>query len=216
MEWIRSVVEQCEVAKTKCYVKQLGQKPYEVFQNAPVPTDRIIEPSRLNYLMLTRQVKKITNNGIRFNGITYWDEHLIKYVGQEAIIKYDFSDLRYILVYNKRNMFICQAKVRYHQHPMIHISDNKKLHGDRLKKEISQIKRIEKQAKQSTEETLKQIEEITSHIRLPYDNVSELFNNAPIIEPLKKEKTIDDIIKEQPIINIKSEKEDKENDLINQ
>ena len=82
-----------------------NKKPIEVLRSAPVPADRIIEPSELNYLMLHREVKKITNNGIQFNNILYWDEKLVDHVGQNAIIKYDFFDLRYILIYNEKNMF---------------------------------------------------------------------------------------------------------------
>ncbi len=178
-----------------------GKKPIEVLTEGGknIPPARRIDSRRLNYLMLKREIKKINSNGIYLGGLKlwFWDEKLVSHVGQAAIIKYDFFNLDYILVYDDKNRFICKAKVRQLQHPMLKL--DKKLNGEFLTKEIKQIKRIQKNARKLAEEEMKRIDEATANCRfLPEpDSDLRLFDDKPLLKPLpKKKKSLEELAME--------------------
>jgi putative transposase len=49
-----------------------GKSTWEVFSQAPLPEDRKVIPSELNFMMLAMEKKKIRSEGIRFNKLQYW------------------------------------------------------------------------------------------------------------------------------------------------
>ena len=174
-----------------------GKEPLKVLQAAEIPAERRIEPAQLNYLMLSRKVKKINHNGIYFNSVDLWfyDDKLIHYIGQPAIVKYDFFHLESVLVYDRKNRFICRAKVRELQHPMIELSDNKDLNGKKLQNELKQIKREDKKARQLAEKELMRLSEASAIPQIESDK--SLFLNKPMLqEPVKKSKSMEEITAE--------------------
>jgi putative transposase len=124
--------------------------PYQVFSNAVVQPDRQIEAQRLNFLMLAIERKSIRSEGIRLNHMLYWHEKLIDYIGKPCIIRFDFKDARWIMVYTIEDKFICQAELRRAQHPFIKLDmDNPIAHKD-LETENKHIKKMKKNTEQST------------------------------------------------------------------
>jgi putative transposase len=128
--------------------------PYQVFSNAVVQPDRQIEAQRLNFLMLAIERKSIRSEGIRLNHLLYWHEKLIDYIGKPCIIRFDFKDARWIMVYTIEDKFICQAELRRAQHSFIKLDmDNPIAHKD-LEIENKHIKKMRKSAEQSTKKII--------------------------------------------------------------
>ena len=98
-----------------------GKSPWEVFSQAALPQDRLVDPSELNFMMLAMEKKKIRSEGIRFNKLQYWGIELVDHIGKDVVIRYDYADARWILVYDMKDNFICQAELRQAQHPFIHL-----------------------------------------------------------------------------------------------
>jgi hypothetical protein len=66
-----------------------------------------------DYLYLMRSVeRKVDNNGIKINGILYYDFALVEWVKQRVKIRYGMMEDRYVLVYSLDEQFICQATAR--------------------------------------------------------------------------------------------------------
>ncbi len=128
--------------------------PYQVFSNAVVQPDRQIEAQRLNFLMLALERKSIRSEGIRLNHMLYWHEKLIDYIGKPCIIRFDFKDARWILVYTIEDKFICQAELRRAQHPFIKLDMTKPIAHKDLELENKQIKKIRKNIEQSTKKII--------------------------------------------------------------
>jgi len=124
--------------------------PYQVFSNAVVQPDRQIEAQHLNFLMLVLERKSIRSEGIRLNHMLYWDEKLIDYIGKPCIIRFDFKDARWILVYTMEDKFICQAELRRAQHPFIKLDMTNPIAHKDLDRENKQIKKIRKNIEQSS------------------------------------------------------------------
>jgi len=175
-----------------------NRTPLSMLKSAVVEPERYKTPAELNYLMLTRKKMKMQNNGIylgQFN-LWYYDDSFINHVGEDVLIGYDLHDLRTIMVWDSRNRFIAQAPARELIHPLVTLSHDKEIDGEKLKNEIRDIKRIEKKHRQMASELNKQVEEKTSEItrKLLSTDLSDeekqlkLFNNSPRIEYKKKER----------------------------
>ena len=93
-----------------------GKSPWSVFSANPVPEEQKIKADKLNFMMMSAVRKTLRNNGIMLNKLMYWDTELIGQIGKELLIRYDLSDLRWILVYDMQDNFICQAEVRRSHH----------------------------------------------------------------------------------------------------
>ncbi len=124
--------------------------PYQVFSSAVVQSDRQIEASHLNFLMLAIDRKSIRSEGIRLNHMLYWHEKLIDFIGKPCIIRFDFKDARWIMVYTIEDKFICQAELRRAQHPFIKLDMSNPIAHKDLDKENKQIKKLQKNTEQSS------------------------------------------------------------------
>jgi putative transposase len=194
-----------------------NQKPGELLQNAKIDAERYIDPAELNYLMLDRGYMKIQNNGIYFSAIKTWFYHpeMMKHVGQNVLVKYDFFHLTSILVYDYKNQFVCQATERYYQDPMVRLSKNK-TNGLALKKELAEIRRNERKARDlATAEKLR-IDEATGNLDNLLGNSTEhLFDDSPKLNlpPKKEKKSTDEAVSELYNDDFKADtKEDKNNE----
>ena len=101
-----------------------GKTPWQVFSSALVPEERMLRPDKLNFMMLATERKSVRNDGIVFNKLLYWHVALMDNIGKPVIIRYDYAEARWILVYDMKDNFICQAELRRSQHPFIHIDKN--------------------------------------------------------------------------------------------
>jgi len=162
-----------------------GRTPWQVFSTSQLPQDRIVEESRLNFLMLTAERKSIRSQGILLDGKLYWDAALVKYVGQPAIIRYDYNDARWILVYDKTDHFICQAELRRAQHAFIHVAMDQPVAHKELNQELAQIRKMKRDTASSTKKWIRQSQETVDRLVKPLpiktDNLP-LFINQPLIQ----------------------------------
>ena len=172
------------------------KKPFQLFSTAEIPEDRKIEASKLNFLMLAVERKAVRSEGIRLNHMIYWQEALIDHIGQPVVIRYDYSDARWILVYTKNDKFICQAELRRAQHPFIHLDKNNAIAHRELKREYDQIKKLQRKTEQRTKELVKNTQKIVDGLIKPAP-INEvpitMFNNPPMIEAPVKQLTVDEI-----------------------
>ncbi len=177
--------------------------PYEVFSAARIAETRQIEISRLNFLMMAMERKNIRAEGIRLDKKVYWHRELVNHVGQPCIIRFDYSDARWIVVYDKNDVFICQAALRKAQHPFIEVSMDKAVSHKELNKEYKEIKGLrrekERNAKKWVVNSQKAVDKILSNStskqeKLEDQGAKALFNSPPMLEAPPKDS--DEIIEE--------------------
>jgi len=177
--------------------------PYEVFSAARIAENRQIEISRLNFMMMAMERKNIRNEGIRLNKLIYWDRKLVDHVGQPCIIRYDYSDARWIVVYDKNNVFICQAALRKAQHPFIEVSMDKAVSHKELNKEYKEIKGLrrekERSAKKWVVNSQKAVDALLKNSAAKQEKLEDqgaraLFKSPPMLEAPPKDS--DEIIEE--------------------
>lgn len=177
--------------------------PYEVFSAARIAESRQIEISRLNFLMMAMERKNIRNEGIRLDKKIYWHRELVNHVGQPCIIRFDYSDARWIVVYDKNDVFICQAALRKAQHPFIEVSMDKAVSHKELNKEYKEIKGLrrekERSAKKWVVNSQKAVDKILSNSTSKQEKLEDqgaraLFNSPPMLEAPPKDS--DEIIEE--------------------
>jgi len=177
--------------------------PYEVFSAARIEAKYQIEISRLNFLMMAMERKNIRAEGIRLDKKVYWHRELVNHVGQPCIIRFDYSDARWIVVYDKNDVFICQAALRKAQHPFIEVSMDKAVSHKELNKEYKEIKGLrrekERSAKKWVVNSQKAVDKILSNStskqeKLEDQGAKALFNSPPMLETPPKDS--DEIIEE--------------------
>jgi putative transposase len=166
-----------------------GRTPFAVYSSAAVPVERRVDPANLNFMMLTAERKRVRSEGIRLNHCLFWHDSLVDHIGKPVVIRFDYADARWILVYSQQDRFICQAELRRAQHPFIKLDpDNPQAHKD-LQREYQQIKRLQKQTEQRTKQVVKRTQEamdgIIRPLRLPGE--TSLFNQTTMIAAPVKE-----------------------------
>ena len=177
--------------------------PYEVFSAARIEAKYQIEISRLNFLMLAMERKNIRAEGIRLDKKVYWHRELVNHVGQPCIIRFDYSDARWIVVYDKNDVFICQAALRKAQHPFIEVSMDKAVSHKELSKEYNEIKGLsrekERSAKKWVVNSQKAVDALLKNSKTKQEKLEDqgaraLFNSPPMLEAPPKDS--DEIIEE--------------------
>jgi putative transposase len=164
-----------------------NRKPWEVFNSAPKPQDRLVNPSQLNFMMLSVERKAIRNEGIVLNKLKYWHPALVFHMGKPVIIRYDLADARWVLVYDEADVFICQASLRQTQHPFIQADlQNSKSHKE-YRQEYTQIKKLQRLTEQRTQSFVRSNQESVDKLLKSYMNEIPAENNptflqAPMIE----------------------------------
>lgn len=165
-----------------------GKSPWEVFSQAPLPEDRKVIPSELNFMMLAMEKKKIRSEGIRFNKLQYWETSLVDHIGKDVVIRYDYADARWILVYDLQDRFICQAELRQAQHPFIHLDKDNPIPHRQLQKEHQQILKLRRTTEQRAKFTVKQTQAVVDQFLKPLIGIPEqsaIFIQPPMIEAPK-------------------------------
>jgi putative transposase len=145
-----------------------GRTPWEVFRAAHIPPDRIIEPARLNFLMLSAERKAVRSEGIIWGKLHYWHPALIDQIGKMVIFRYDLADARWILVYDTKDNFICQAELRRAQHPFIKLAADQPIAHKELNKEYQQIKKLQRQTEHRTRIIVKNTQEAVDKLLSPH------------------------------------------------
>jgi putative transposase len=202
--------------------------PYEVFSNGVIEQDRLIEAGKLSFLMLAIERKSIRSEGIRLNHMLYWHEKLVDNIGKPCLIRYDYNDIRWILVYTKENKFICQAELRRAQHPFIKLDMDNPIAYKDLDQETKHIKKLKRNTEQSTKKLVLSNQEAVdrqiaslqqlSSRQITTDKNNEipgkLFENPPLISPPPKSSR--QIMEElqQQVINDIPEREDPDSDTV--
>ncbi len=169
-----------------------NRKPYEVFSQAELPEERIVTADKLNFLMLSAERKRVRSEGIRLNHMLYWHDALVDHIGKPVVIRYDYSDARWILIFTQQDQFICQAELRRAQHPFIQLVKDDPIAHKELSREYNQIKKLQRKTEQKTKQIVKQTQEAVDRLvnPIPVDLIEpdgKLFNPTPMIakpEPL--------------------------------
>ncbi|MFA5546351.1 MAG: Mu transposase C-terminal domain-containing protein, partial [Sphaerochaetaceae bacterium] len=177
--------------------------PYEVFSAARIAESRQIEISKLNFLMMAMERKNIRSEGIRLDKKVYWHRELVNHVGQPCIIRFDYSDARWIVVYDKNDQFICQAALRKTQHPFIEVSMDQAVSHKELNKEYKEIKALrrekERSAKKWVVNSQRAVDALFKNSHAKQDKLDDqgaraLFHSPPLLEAPPKDS--DEIIEE--------------------
>lgn len=142
-EWIRWEYGMTVHSKTK-------QKPFEAFTNAIRDPERIVDPVKLNIMMLTAERKQLRSEGIWLYKNRYWAPELVEHIGKKVIIRYDYNDLRNILVYDERSRPICMAELRESQSAWVYAEMDNPLVAQRLWAEDREIEGIKRRIKKET------------------------------------------------------------------
>jgi putative transposase len=99
-----------------------------------------IDISKLDYLMMSQEIKTVYRNGIRFLNTFYWSEKLYG-LKTKVMIKHSLFDLASIRVYSIKNQFICTAKRVESTHPMAyHLGEAKDI--EEFKQKIQKQKKL--------------------------------------------------------------------------
>jgi putative transposase len=164
-----------------------GKTPWSVFKAAEVPENQKVEPKRLNYLMMATVRKTLRNNGIILNMMQYWSTELIDHMGKEVLIRYDMADLRWILVYDLQDNYICQAEVRRAQDPFVHLDKSNPISQSELNKEYREIKRYHKQIERRTKLTVRKSSDVVEKLVRPLlmSTSNPTFIQPPMLEALQ-------------------------------
>ncbi|MDD3535192.1 MAG: Mu transposase C-terminal domain-containing protein [Candidatus Cloacimonetes bacterium] len=182
-----------------------GQKPYEVFAARAIDPQRTISPEKLNFMMLKAERKKLRSEGIWLNKCRYWHENFVKHIGQPVIIRYDYSDLRWILVYDLTGRFIAQAPMREAQHGFIAIEMDNPIARQSLVQELSETRRLRKQIEKNTAQTMKRAQrnvaaviKKTQYIKdAVMDEISQnnpTFRQPPMISPPIDQESANEVV----------------------
>lgn len=152
--------------------------------------------------MLKAERKKLRSEGVWLNKCRYYDDVMVKHVGQPVIIRYDFSDLRWILVYDLTNKFICKAAMRQSQHGFVYLDNNPIAH-QALKAEIKHNKRLRSRIEHDTAALVKSATaavatELAKHRHIKDDLLADIsadggnptFVQPPMIEAPADEPTV--------------------------
>jgi putative transposase len=160
-----------------------GRTPFSVYSATAVPAERRIDPANLNFMMLTAERKRVRSEGIRLNHCLYWHDSLVDHIGKPVVIRFDYADARWILVYSQQDRFICQAELRRAQHPFIKLDPVNPTAHKELHREYQQIKRLQKHTEQRTKQVVKRAQEAVDSLVRPLQLPQEtaLFNQAPMI-----------------------------------
>ena len=95
-----------------------GKTPWQVFSEREIPADRVINQRDLDILLLADERVNVRKEGIWLNKMRYYHKALVDWIGQPVTIRYDYADVRSILVYDTKSRFICQAELRESRHPL--------------------------------------------------------------------------------------------------
>jgi len=153
--------------------------------------------------MMAMERKNIRAEGIRLDKKVYWHRELVNHVGQPCIIRYDYSDARWIVVYDKNDVFICQAALRKTQHPFIEVSMDKAVSHKELNKEYNEIKSLrrekERNAKKWVVNSQKAVDALLKNSTAKQEKLEDqgagtIFSSPPMLEAPPKDS--DEIIEE--------------------
>ena len=166
-----------------------GRTPWQVFSSSTLPESRIVEPGKLNNMLLSAERKRIRNNGIRLDNLLYWNVELMNHIGKDVIIRYDLGEARWILVYDTHDRYLCQAELRRTQHPMVQLADDEATSFKELKKEYSEIKKLQRRTEQRTKMVVRQaqiaVDRLVPPLRSRLLEANPIFKQPPMIEAPK-------------------------------
>lgn len=141
--------------------------------------------------MLSAERKRIRNNGIIIDKLLYWDIELVNHIGKDVVIRYDLGDARWILVYDTNDKYLCQAELRRTQHPMIQLAEDQPTSFKELRKEYTEIKKLQRNTERKTKILVRQTQIVVDRLMIPMRKAKALdanpiFKQPAMIEPPKQ------------------------------
>jgi putative transposase len=160
-----------------------GKTPWQVFSSAQLPPARLVQPDKLNFMMLAAERKAVRNDGIVFNKLLYWHPALLQHIGKSIVFRYDYADARWILVYDHKDNFICQAELRRTQHPFIHLDKDDTVSHKELNIEYKQIKKLQRMTEQQSKLFVKKNQESVDRVLGSLSQISATIDNPTFKQP---------------------------------
>jgi hypothetical protein len=97
------------------------------------------------------------------------------------------ADPRWILVYDTKDNFICQAELRRTQHPFIKLAADQPIARKELNKEYRQIKKLQRQTEHRTRIMVKNTQEAVDKLLSPHiKEISQTANPTFFQTPMLK------------------------------
>jgi len=194
-----------------------GRTPGEVFNAGKGPG---VDVEQLFFLMMPYEVKQVFRNGISFLGNQYWNENLYG-LREKVIIRYIFTNLSRIYVFDLRGNYLGPAELVESVHPAVFLIGNP-LDMQAVKQGISQKKRLKKQTVQLAKAA---IQSGRSLPELPWNEVVSQVPNIPeTIERIEAETSAPDETKfikdiqaiEQKVVQLSNKQKEKRGDTDSQ
>jgi putative transposase len=117
-----------------------GLRPIDIYNDGKGSG---IDPLKLTFLMMDREIKNVHRNGVTWLGWHWYDENLYG-LKDKVVIRYSLSDLSQIYVFHK-NEFLCAAHPIEKVNPMASESDNPK-----DMEAVKDVLRLKKKVKNTT------------------------------------------------------------------
>ena len=153
-----------------------------------------IELEKLDDLMMSKEIKTINRNGIRFLNADYYNDCLYG-LKERVQIKYSLLDLTKIKVYTLNNEFICYADRVMPIHPMAtYLGDVKD--QEELKQKLKQQKLLEKQT----------VKKVQKHFKSEHIKPLEWQNKPTKAIELKTNKIFSNNLEEKVVEDISDKK----------
>ena len=198
-----------------------GKTPWEVFSAREIPVERTIGQRQLDILLLADERKNVGKEGIVLSGSRYYHEALVDYIGKPVVIRYDYADLRAILVYDTNSHFICQAEMRESQHAFaaLALAEGDPIPMEKVKKEhkenLRAVRQIEKNTKKLVMQNKAKVDAYIARIKKEKGetNTEEKTDNKlfpryePIIKPQEPKRDVHDVVAELEEMAIQARKE---------
>lgn len=206
-ECINSIYEYIRYEYGMTVHSKTKQRPYEAFTNAVRDPERKVDPMKLNIMMLTAERKKLRSEGIWLYKNRYWAPEMIDHIGKKVIIRYDYNDLRNILVYDERSRYICMAELRESQCAWVFAEMNNPLVAQRLWAEDREIEGIKRKIKKETkklvniskkvvDEAVAKHQEIIDKRQSEIEKHNPMFKNKPMMPERVKRVDVNEEIAE--------------------
>lgn len=109
-----------------------GRTPDEVFAATAVPL-RPVSPEVLAMAFSRSERRVVGRNGVRLDGVRYWDESLMRLVGTDVIVRRQIATPEEVIVSDPRGAFVCKATAWYFLETGDLAADNERLNAAKRK-----------------------------------------------------------------------------------
>ena len=89
-----------------------GRSPNEVFDAESVPM-RPVSPEILAMAFSRAEGRTVARNGVRLDGVNYWDDELLVHKGEDVIVRRQIANPDEVVISDTKGRLICTAQANY-------------------------------------------------------------------------------------------------------